>query len=175
MSQQSSSAQLNSTWGKFSNKKVAEVTQAKLQEAGIAPEKITLETEDSLTPIKLEETQAISNLKFGAIAGSVLGFLVGLSISLIMTNFANEGLAALRNFQTIHYFAPILGAIVGAVGISLISGVAGGNVPQSNVDVNNNAKSKRYLILVEGTAAETSLAKEIFTQQGGILEEADRR
>jgi hypothetical protein len=158
MSQPSSSAQLDSTWGKFSTQTAAQAAQSKLQEAGIAPEKITLETEDSSSQIKLEDTQAIADLKVGAIAGGVLGFLVGLSISLILTDFVGQGLAAFHNFQTIHYFAPIMGAIVGAVGIGLISGINGGNVPKSNFNSNNHPESKRYLVVVKGTAAETSLA-----------------
>lgn len=174
MSQQSSSAKLDSTWGQFSTKTAAETTQAKLEEAGIAPEKITLETEDFSTPIKIEDTQAIANLKVGAIAGGVMGFLIGLSISLILNDFAREGLAAFSNFQTIHYFAPIMGAIVGAVGMSLIAGITGANVPQANAK-DNPTESKRYVVVVKGTAAETRLAREIVAQQGGLVEEADRR
>jgi hypothetical protein len=87
----------------------------------------------------------------------------------------SEGLAALRNFQTIHYFAPIMGAIVGAVGTGLISGITGSNIPQSNLNSDAPSESKRYIVLVEGTAAEIFLAREIFTQQDAIVEEADRR
>ncbi|MGL4882351.1 MAG: hypothetical protein ACRC8K_15010 [Waterburya sp.] len=64
------SAQLDYTWGKFSNKKAVKATQAKLKNAGITPEKITLETEYFAIPIKLEETQAIADLKVGAIGHS---------------------------------------------------------------------------------------------------------
>jgi hypothetical protein len=171
MSQQSASARLDSTWGKFSTREAAKEAQTKLQQAGIAPEKITLETEDFAPPIKLEDTQALADLKLGAIAGGVLGFLVGLSISLILNDFAREGLTAFGNFQTIHYLAPIIGAIVGAVAMGLISGINGGNIPQSEP----HAESKRYLVVIEGTTEETSLAREIVVQQGGIVEESDRR
>ena len=109
------------------------------------------------------------------IAGGVLGFLVGLSISLIVTNFSSEGLAAFNNWQTIHYLAPFMGAIVGAVGIGLISGTSGASIPKSNADLDDSTESKRYLIVVKGTAEETSLAREIISQQGGLVEEADRR
>ena len=85
MTQRSPSTKLESTWGKFSTKQAAEATQTKLKEAGITPEKIILETENFQPPIKLEDTEAIANLKVGAIAGVVLGFLIGLSISLIVT------------------------------------------------------------------------------------------
>ena len=149
-------------------------TQTLLEEAGIAPEKITLETEDFKKPVPLQDTQAIANLKVGAIAGGVMGALVGLSISLILTNFFGLGLAAFKNFQTIH-FAPVMGAIVGAVGMSLISGLGGASVPKANTDIDNRTLSKRYLVVVKGTAAETSLAREIVAKQGGIVEEADRR
>jgi len=171
----SPSAEIKSTWGKFKTRQAAEIVQSKLKEAGIEPEKITLEEEDSQSPIRLEDTEAISNLKSGAIAGGVLGALIGLSISLIMTNFADLGLSALSNFQTIHYFAPILGAIVGAVGISLISGLAGGNVPQSNADISNISEAKRHFVVVKGTTEDVNLAKEIMNRQGGVVEEADRR
>jgi hypothetical protein len=169
MSQQS--ARLNSTWGKFATRAAAEEAQTKLQQAGIAPEKITLETEDFAAPIKLEDTSAIADLKLGAIAGGVFGFLVGLSISLVLNDFANQGLTAFANFQTIHYFAPIIGAIVGAVAMGLISGINGGNIPQSEPQT----ESKRYLLVIEGTTAEISQAREMVVQQGGTVEESDRR
>ena len=173
MSQQSSSTKMESTWGTFSIQQAAQTTQAKLTEAGIDPEKITLETENYSQPVPLEDTEAIANLKTGAITGAVLGGLVGLSISLIMTGFASQGLAALSNFQVIHYFAPIMGAIVGAVGISLILGLSGASVTQDDVD--NSSNLTRYLVVVKGTNEEIVLAKDIIAQQGGLVEEADRR
>ena len=172
MSQQSST-ELESTWGVFSIEQAAKTTQTQLIEANIDPEKITLETEDFNKPIRLENTEAISNLKSGAIAGGVLGALVGLSISLIMTGFANKGLAALKDFQIIHYFAPIMGAIVGAAGISLILGISGASIAQDEAD--SNPESKRYAIAVRGTAEEIATAKEIIVQQGGEVEDANRR
>ena len=114
MSQQSASSKLESTWGKFSFKQAAETTQAKLTEAGVEPAKITLETEDFSQPIRLEDTEAIANLKTGAITGAVLGSLVGLTISLAMTDFANLGFAAFNNFQTIHYFCSYYGCDSGS-------------------------------------------------------------
>jgi uncharacterized membrane protein len=175
MSEESSSTELDSTWGKFSTKQDAEATKTKLEEAGIDRKQITLETDNFLAPLKVENSQTISNLKTGAIAGGVLGFLVGLSISLISSDFAKEGLVSLKHFQTIDYFAPILGAIVGAVGMSLISGITGSNVSQANVSLDNHPESKRYLILVEGMTAETNLARTIIERQGGAIEEANRR
>lgn len=173
MSQQSSSTKLESTWGKFSIKQAAQTTQKLLKEAGIDPPKITLETEDFSKPIELEDTEAISNLKTGGITGGVLGALIGLSISLIQTGFASVGLAAFSNFQTIHYFSPVMGAIVGAVSISLILGLSGASISQP--DANSGYESKRYLIVVKGTEQEVAIAKDIIAQQGGVVEEADRR
>ena len=175
MSQQSPSVKSASTWGKFSTRQAANATQKKLQEAGIAPEKITVETENFESPVKLENTQAIANLKVGAIAGGVMGLAIGLSIVSIITNFFTIGLAALKNFQAIHYLAPIFGAIIGAVGMSLILGISGASVPKNGTDLNNRTEAKRYLVVVEGTAEEISLVREIVTQQGGVVEEADRR
>ena len=174
MSQQLPSEKLESTWGKFATQQAATQTQNKLKEAGIDLANITLETEDFNPPIKLEDTQTIASLKAGAIAGGVLGALVGLFVSLVFTDFANLGIAALKNFQTIHYFAPIMGAIVGAAGMSLIAGNSGASVLKDNTD-NNPTESKRYLVVVKATAEKTSLAREIITQQGGLVEEADRR
>jgi hypothetical protein len=84
--------------------------------------------------LQREDTQAIANLKTGALAGSVMGALVGLFVSLIVTNFFTLGLAALKDFQTIHYLAPFLGAIVGAVGMGIIEGLSGISVSKSKVD-----------------------------------------
>ena len=177
MSQESpsTSKQLKSTWGKFLIEQAAIATKTELEEAGIEPEKITLETEDFQPPIKIEDTGAIANLKTGAITGAVLGALIGLSISLVLTNFSGVGLAAFKNFQTINYLAPIMGAIVGAVGISLISGLSGASIPQSDLDIGDRSEGKKYLVVVKGTTEEVSLAREIINRQGGVVEEADRR
>lgn len=164
-----------STWGTFIDRQAAEAVRAKLEEGGVEPKNITLEEEEAQPPIRLEDTEALPNLKTGAIAGGVLGGLVGLSISLIMTNFAGLGLSALKNFQAIHYFAPIMGAIVGAAGISLISGLGGASVRQPKEEINSRYESKRYLLAVKGTTEEVSLAKEVINSQGGVVEEADRR
>ena len=170
---QESSTKLESTWGRFSIKQAAETTQTELKNAGIDPEKITFEAEDAFEPTRIEETKAISNIKSGAITGGVLGALIGLSISLIMTGFASSGLAAIGNFQPIHYFSPVMGAIVGAAGISLILGISGANV--SRDDANLNSDIRRYLVTVKGTTKETTLAKKIIAKHGGEVEQMDRR
>lgn len=175
MSQSSAPQETQSTWGRFITRSAATTTQSKLEEAGIKPEKITLEEEDNQSPIRIEQTNAIGNLKSGGITGAVLGGLIGLSISLIMTNFAGEGLSALQNFQPINYFSPIMGAIVGAVGISLILGLTGASAPKTNADINDRSDSEKYLLVVKGATEEITLAKEIIAQQGGVVEEADRR
>jgi hypothetical protein len=171
----SASPQIESTWGRFLTKSAAEATQRSLQEAGIQPNKITLEEEDNKSPIRLEQTSAIANLKAGGITGAVLGALLGLSISLALTNFSSLGFAALQNFKTIHYFAPVLGAIVGAAGISLITGLTGASVPKSNADLSEQRNPEKYLVVVKGSSEEITLAKNIIAQQGGVVEEADRR
>ena len=175
MSQSSTPQATESTWGRFITKSAATTTQSKLEEAGIKPENITLEEEDNQSPIKLEQTNAIGNLKSGGITGAVLGGLIGLSISLVMTNFAGEGFAALQNFQPIHYFSPIMGAIVGAVGISLILGVTGASAPKTNADINDRSDAERYLLVVKGETKEIALARDIIARQGGVVEEGDRR
>lgn len=168
---QSSSA-IESTWGKFTSQETAQTTIRELEAAGIERDKILLESENFDEPIKLEETEAIANLKTGAIAGAVLGGLIGLSLSLVSSNFASVGLSALQNFQPIHYFSPIMGAIVGAAGISLISGLGGASVPQDDVI---RSESVRHLVVVKGTTEEVALSRKIMLQQGGKVEEADRR
>ena len=174
MSQELSSAQLESTWGKFATESAATATKTKLAEAGIAIEKITLETENFNPSSQLEDTQAIANLQSGAIAGGVLGALIGLFISLVSTNFAGLGLDALKNWQTIHYLSPFLGAALGTLAIGLISGLSGASVPKPDAKINDSHQSKRYLVVVKGTTAETSLAKDIIYQQGGTVEQTDR-
>lgn len=177
MSQPSSSAKLESTWGKFPTRQAAEKTQTQLIEAGIEPDNVTLEIENFPTPIKIEDTEAINNLKSGAIAGGVLGGLIGLSISLILTRFPSIGLAAFNNFQGIHYLFPLLGAIVGGVGMSLILGISGASIlkPKSQSKITDVEKSPRYLLVVKGEIEQVNLAKEIINVEGGVVEEADRR
>ena len=177
MSQPSSSAKLESTWGKFPTRQAAEKTQTQLIEVGIEPANVTLEIENFPTPIKIEDTEAIANLKSGAIAGGVLGGLIGLSISLILTRFPSIGLAAFNNFQSIHYLFPLFGAIVGGVGMSLILGISGASIlkPKSQTKITNVENSPRYLLIVKGEDEQLNLAKEIMNAGGGVVEEADRR
>ena len=170
---QESSTKLESTWGRFSLKQAAEKTQTELEKAGIDPEQITLITEDAFKPTRLEDTKAISNIKSGAITGAVFGALIGLSVSLIKTGFASIGLAAIANFQTIHYFAPVIGAIVGAVGMGLILSISGASVVKKNTDLSSDID--RYLITVKGTIEDTTLAQKIIAKQGGEVEQMDRR
>ena len=172
---QSRSEKIESTWGTFVSQQAAETARSQIQTAGVQPDKITLETEDARSPVKLENTGAIANLKPGAISGAVLGALVGLSISLVMTNFTGIGFSALQNFQVIHYFAPIMGAIVGAVGIGLISGLSGASIRQPKAELDNRYESKRYTVVVKGNTEEINLAKKIIDRQGGVIEEAARR
>jgi hypothetical protein len=173
MSEQSPSTKLQSTWGEFAVKQLATAAQTKLIEAGIAPEKITLESQNFKPRIQLQNTQAITNLTTGMLAGGLMGALIGLSVSLILTDFFNIGLSALNNFQLIHYLAPFLGALVGAVGMSIISGLSGVNVPKSSTELKEETFEKIYSLVVKGTAEQISLAQEIIEQQGGIVERAD--
>lgn len=175
MSQQSPLEKTESTWGTFISQQAAETAQTQIEAAGVRSDKITLEVEDARSPVKLEDTGAIANLKPGAISGAVLGALIGLSISLIMTNFAGVGFSALQNFQPIHYFAPIMGAIVGAVGIGLISGLSGASIRQTKAELDDRYESRRYTVAIKGSIEEINLAKEIINQQGGVVEEAARR
>ena len=170
----SQSSATKSTWGKFATLQAAQAAQQELKAAGIEPDKIVLESENFSAPKQLEDTEAIANLKTGAITGAVLGAIVGLSISLILTDFAHLGLAVLNNFQTIHYFSPIMGAIVGAAGIGLISGISGASVPD-NESNNSVSSSKRHLVVVKGSLEDVALSREIIARQGGEVEEADRR
>ena len=66
-----------------------------------------------------------------------------------------------------------MGAIVGAVGISLILGLSGASIAKDNTG--DHSSLRRYSIVVKGTDEEMTLAKEIIVRQGGIVEQADRR
>lgn len=175
-----SSQQLQHTWGQFASRQAAEVTKQKLETAGIPSQQITLETENQKIPKRIEDTQAIANAKSGAIAGGLLGAFIGLFLSLISAGFLQTGFAALNNFNDINILAPLLGAIVGAVGISLISALSGTNVPQSDktASVSENPTDKMteiYLVKVAGTPAEVTQAEEIIHKEGGKVGEEDRR
>lgn len=179
MSQESPSKQLQSTWGQFSSQQAAEQTKQKLAATGIPLEQITLETENQKLPPRIQDTQSIDNAKSGAIVGGLLGALVGLSLSLIFAGFPQVGFAAFNNFDALNYFAPLMGAVVGAVGISLISALGGTSVPQSDSanELHDTSRKEKeiYLVTVRGTAAEMSQAKEIIHQEGGLVGEENRR
>lgn len=179
MSQQSpSSQQLQHTWGQFASRQAAETTKQKLETAGISLKQITLETENRISPPRIENTQSLANAKSGAIAGGVLGALIGLSLSLISAGFLQFGFAAIDNFNDLNFIAPLLGAIVGAVGIGLISALGGTSVPQSNrQNVGNDSEqmSEIYLVKVAGTTDQIAQAKEIIHKEGGKVGEENRR
>lgn len=174
MSQQSPSA-TTSTWGMFSTQSTATMVKSQLGEAGIAPENITLEAQNFQTPLELQDTQAIENAKFGAIAGALMGFLMGLTIVLLATNFFSIGVAAFKSFQAIHYLAPFIGALVGAAAMSLISGITGTNVPKSRTKTRDREEPTKYVVTVRGTIEEIDLAREIMAQQDDIVTTADKK
>jgi hypothetical protein len=167
MSQQLPLEKLQSTRGNFTSQQAATTAKTKLREAGIAPENVTLESQNFEPRLPLQSTQTITNLQAGLLAGGIMGALIGLSISLIFTDFFNQGLSALKNFQLIHYLAPFLGALVGAVGMSIIAGLSGVSVPKSRADLKEGTLDKTYSLIVKGTAEEISLAQEIIEQEGG--------
>lgn len=169
MSQNSSSTQLKFISAKFPTKSAAIATKTKLAEAGIAPEQIFVESQNFELRVKVKNTKASTNLKTRAIAGGVLGALIGLFISLTVTNFPTLGLEAFSNFQAIHYLSPLIGAIIGASGISLIARLSGVTVPKVNSEIDNQTLSKSYLVVVKGTTDEINLAREIIAQQEGLI------
>lgn len=178
MSQQSS--RLQYTWGQFASRQAAEATKQKLETVGIPQQQITLETENQKIPERIEDTQAIDNAKVGAIAGSVLGAIIGLFLSLISAGFLQTGFAALNNFNELNIIAPLLGAVVGAVGISLISALGGTNVPQTDKSARDGKASadkmrEIYLVEVSGNHDQMTKAKEIIHKEGGKVGEEDRR
>lgn len=179
MSQESSvsSTQLSSTWGKFSNLSQAQKVKKKLEEEGISSKHITVEVENYDPPLRLEQTQAINNLKTGAITGTILGALIGLLISLIVTDFSHLGLDALSNFKAIHYATPLIAGGIGAAGISVILAISGSKVPnftQGERDSDNQTLPKLYLVVVEGTSEEIELTQKIIVQESGVVEAEDR-
>lgn len=163
-----------STWGNFTSKSEALTTKSRLQQEGISPEKITIETENFQPRLSIQDTQGINNVKTGAITGAIFGFLIGLSISLVKTNFGSFGLQVWQNFQTIHYLYPILGSIIGAGGISVIVSISGVQAPKPNTISNQENLAKVYSVVVKGKATEIELAKKIIAQQGGVLKQEDK-
>jgi hypothetical protein len=158
-----------SIFGQFYDSATVKTVQRKLEEAGIAPEHITLQSETFQPRLKLKATQTFANLKSGAIAGGVLGALVGLFISLMNTHFFSLGLAAFSRFQPLDYLAPLMGGIIGASGISLISGITGASTPKSEAAPQEPSLDKRYLLIVKGTEEEIKTAHNIFSQQKDMI------
>ncbi|AFZ35061.1 hypothetical protein Sta7437_1494 [Stanieria cyanosphaera PCC 7437] len=174
MTKSQSSQSVKYTWGKFDNQTAARTTKTKIEQAGIAPEQVTLETENFQLPLQLQNTQIAKSVKGGAIAGTVLGAVIGLYISLVVTDFPRLGFAVFNDFNSVYFFAPLLGSGVGALTIGLIAALSGGNVPKPDVDLTTSNQSVVYLVAVKGTAAEINQAQEIIRQQGGTVEEEDR-
>ncbi|WP_036484340.1 hypothetical protein [Myxosarcina sp. GI1] len=179
MSQELSSDRLQSTWGQFSTRQAAETAKQKLESVGIPSEQISLETENQKLPPRLQDTQALDNAKSGAIVGGVLGAFVGLTLSLILAGFPQVGFAAFKNFDALNFFAPLMGAVVGAVGISLISALGGSDVPQSdsisNLPDTADKETEIYLVTVKGTSTEMERVNAIIHQEGGLIGEENRR
>ncbi|EAZ92179.1 hypothetical protein [Crocosphaera chwakensis] len=182
MSKQSPSSPTRpySTFGKFPSEDAAKETKRKLEESGLNSEQITVTTENFNPPLKLEQTQAINNLKMGAITGGILGTLIGCLVSLILTDFAHLGFAAFENFKTIHYLTPVIAGIVAAAGMGSILSLSGANIAKTDEDLkninnsSNRSLEKMFLVMIKGTVQEIDLARKIITQQAGIVEESDR-
>ncbi|GAB4230400.1 MAG: hypothetical protein Kow0049_12270 [Stanieria sp.] len=80
-------------------------------------------------------TEIAKSVKGSAIAETVLGAIIDIYISLIVTDFPRLGFAVFNDFNSIYLFPPLLGSGVGALTIGLIAALSGGNLPKPDVDL----------------------------------------
>jgi hypothetical protein len=114
--------------GLFTTQKDAEAAKSQLEQAGLPPEQIIVDTQPAQSvaqQLPIEETEALPNGIKGVLTGSVLGGLLGLIFSIMVNGTATDANA------TPHVSTLLLtlgGGIVGAIAVGILASFTGANV-----------------------------------------------
>ncbi|MBE9178410.1 hypothetical protein IQ268_07385 [Oculatella sp. LEGE 06141] len=165
------STQYRRAVGSFDSQQAAEAAQTQLQSAGFSPDHLSLTTQAIDPNPSSNQTQSGRSAGGGAIAGTLLGAMAGLLLSLAGQDF--PGLTPASFMQPSGFFIGVmlLASGVGAAAGAALGGFSGLNAPASRQDPDRTRLSHKYLLAIEGTEPDVHKAEEIVRQQGGLIQE----
>ncbi|MBD2460920.1 hypothetical protein H6G89_07670 [Oscillatoria sp. FACHB-1407] len=143
-------------------------TQAEIQAArhtletqGFSQDQISVVTQDSDPNPSMQQSQVGRSAIGGAIAGSVLGALVGTFFSLTSRYLSTtDGATPASSFSWVTGIC----VVVGLVAVGLMAALAGNNVPHTVSGGNRESLTRIYIVMLNGTAEEAYRAKEALGQ-----------
>jgi hypothetical protein len=168
--------------GTFSTYEVAETALRELKDSGFLMDRVSVvghdmnnhteatgaNTSNQLADIEklhTHENKAGETAKDGAIAGSGLGSLAGLLVGLGAIAIPGIGPVMLAGAAATAIATTISGGVIGAAAGSLVGGLIGLGIPEDRAKVYSDRVSKGdYLVMVEGSEADITLAKSIFSK-----------
>ena len=111
--------------------------------------------------------EAESGAKKGAVAGSTVGGVTGLLVGLGAIAIPGVGPVMLAGAAATAIASAISGSVIGAAAGSLAGGLVGLGIPEDRARVySDRVDAGSYLVAVEGSAADISLAESVFSRHG---------
>ena len=117
--------------------------------------------------LKTHENDAGDGAKTGAVAGTTLGGLTGLLVGLGAIAIPGVGPVMLAGAAATAIASTISGGLIGAAAGSLAGGLVGLGIPHDRAETYSDRVSQGdYLIVVDGSEVDLSLAESVFSHRG---------
>jgi len=165
--------------GVFSNRRDAEVALRELRDSNFPMDRVSVITRDADGADDIagadvrddvrdrSDNKADEGATTGALTGGTLGGLTGLLVGLGTLAIPGIGPIMLAGATATAIATTIAGSAIGAVAGSLLGALAGLGIPEERARSYNDRVSRgHYLIMVEGTDEEISLAEVILSGRG---------
>lgn len=170
--------------GLFTSYEDTEAALCELRDRGFLMDRVSLigrdvQSHDEVTGVHTSDRIAdVGNLhtqgndtgdaaKTGAVAGTTLGGLTGLLVGLGAVAIPGVGPVMLAGAAATAIASTISGGLIGAAAGSLAGGLVGLGIPNDRAEIYSDRVSNGdYLILVEGSEADISLAESVFRHRG---------
>ncbi|WP_071190162.1 general stress protein [Trichormus sp. NMC-1] len=161
--------------GVFSHRRDAEQALHELKNSGFAMDRVSIIAKDKDDRDGIAGTQVTEKVgdkseegaKVGGISGGTVGGLTGLLIGLGTLAIPGIGPIMLAGGLATALATTLAGAGIGAVAGSLIGGLIGLGIPEERARAyNKRVEEGAYLVIIDGTDAELSRAREILHRRG---------
>jgi hypothetical protein len=161
--------------GVFSNRRNAEEALHELKTTGFAMDRVSVIAKDGSGSDDIAGTQVTEKVgdkadegaTAGAVSGGVLGGLTGLLVGLGTLAIPGVGPIMLAGAAATTLATTLAGAGIGAVAGSLLGALIGLGIPEERAKVyNERVERGHYLVMLDGTDAEITTGKAIFSRHG---------
>lgn len=114
-----------------------------------------------------DENTAEKGAKTGAVTGTAIGGITGLLVGLGAIAIPGVGPVMLAGAAATAIASALSGSAIGAAAGSLAGGLLGLGIPEDRAQVYSDRVAQGdYLVMVEGSAADITLAESIFSRYG---------